>query len=158
MMARGQVIPEKKNEFWKHVQFGGGIGLSIGSGYTDITLAPIGVYNFNKYVSAGVGLQGSYVSSRNFYKAALYGGSVIGLFNPIEQVQLSVELEQVRVNRTIEEIEGPNIKDDFWNTGLFLGAGFRTGNVIVGVRYNVLYTKNDYVYSDAFMPFVRVYF
>jgi hypothetical protein len=153
-----QDVPKAKSEFWKNVQFGGGIGASIGSGYTDISLTPIAVYNFNEYVSAGIGLQGSYVSSRNFYNAALYGGSLIGLFNPIEQVQLSAELEQVRVNRTIEEIDGPDIKDDFWNTGLFLGAGFRTGNVVVGGRYNVLYTKNEYVYSDAFMPFVRIYF
>jgi hypothetical protein len=41
---------------------------------------------------------------------------------------------------------------------LFLGAGYNTGNVVLGVRYNVLFNENDYVYSDAFMPFIRVYF
>lgn len=153
-----QEAPATKNEFWKKVQFGGGVGLSIGSGYTDVTLAPVAIYNFNQYVAAGVGLQGSYVSARDFYSAGIYGGSLIGIFNPIEQVQLSAELEEVRVNRTFQVLGGPDIKDNFWNTGLFLGAGYRTGNVILGIRYNVLFKKDQYVYNEAFMPFIRVYF
>jgi hypothetical protein len=47
---------------------------------------------------------------------------------------------------------------DFWNTGLFLGAGYRAQNVTIGARYNVLFDKDKSVYSDALMPFVRVYF
>ncbi|MDI1254982.1 MAG: hypothetical protein PSV16_02690 [Flavobacterium sp.] len=144
-------------DFWDHVQFGGGLGLSIGSGYTDITLAPGAIYNFNEYFSAGVGLQGSYVSQKNWYSSYIYGGSLVGLFNPIEEVQLSVELEQVRVNSTFDEDFG-SYKDNFWNTGLFLGAGYRNGNITIGARYNLLYDKDRSVYSDAFMPFVRVYF
>lgn len=148
--------PKSKSVFWQKVQFGGGIGLSIGSGYTDVTLAPSAIYNFNKYVALGLGAQYTYVKQKNYYASHLYGGSIIGLFNPIEQIQLSAELEQLRVN---VDLDGSNSNSqDFWNTGLFLGAGYRTGNVTLGVRYNVLYDKNDYVYSDAFMPFVRVYF
>ena len=146
---------QPKSDFWQHVQIGGGLGVAIGSGYTDITVAPSGIYNFNPFVSAGVGLQGSYVRARNNYEAYIYGGSLIGLVNPIEQLQLSAELEQVRVNRNFV---GPYVSDNFWNTALFLGAGFRAQNVTIGARYNVLYNKNDYVYSDPFMPFVRVYF
>ena len=159
VFSQNTALPPKiKSDFWKHVQFGGGVGLSIGSGYTDITLAPSAIYNFNDYVSAGIGLQGTYVSSKNYFNSAIYGASIITLFNPIEQIQLSIELEQARVNRTLIVNNGNSIKDDFWNTGLFLGAGYRSGNVIVGARYNVLYTKNDFVYSDALMPFVRIYF
>lgn len=150
-----------KNDFWKKVQFGGGIGLGIGSGYTDISIAPSGIYNFNSYFSAGVGLQGSYISVKNSYKSFIYGGSIIGLLNPIEQIQLSIELEQLRVNTTSNfALVGANIfpKNNFWNTALYLGAGYRTDNITVGVRYNILFNKSDQVYSEAFMPFVRIYF
>jgi hypothetical protein len=41
---------------------------------------------------------------------------------------------------------------------LFVGAGYGSDNVIVGIRYNVLYKESDFVYNTAFMPFVRVYF
>lgn len=146
-------------------QFGGGIGLSVGSGYTDILLAPGAIYNFNKYVAAGAGLQGSYVRAKNFYESYIYGGSLVGLFSPIEQAQLSVELEQLRVNTTYSgyRLNDPNfnrtsLKDNFWNTALYVGAGYRVQNVTIGVRYNVLYDKNKSVYSDAFMPFIRAYF
>lgn len=147
-----------QSDFWRHVQFGGGLGVGIGSGYTDITVAPGAIYNFNDYVGLGAGLQGSYVSSKDYYSSWIYGGSIVALFNPIQELQLSVELEEVRVNNTFDLIEGGNYKDNFWNTGLFVGAGFRAGNATLGVRYNLLFDKDKNVYSEAFMPFVRVYF
>lgn len=154
--SAAQIIPSTpKSDFWSKVQYGGGIGLSVGTGYTDISVAPGAIYNFNPFVAAGVGLQGSYLRVKGNYESYLYGGSLIGLFNPIEQIQLSAELEEVRVNTNF--ILG-GFSNNFWNTALFFGAGYRTQNVTIGARYNVLYQKNDLVYSDAFMPFVRVYF
>jgi hypothetical protein len=147
--------PETKNEFWRNVQFGGGIGLGFGSGYTDISLAPSAIYNFNDYVALGVGLQYKYLKQRDYYASHLYGGSVVGLFNPIQEIQLSAELEQLRVN---VNLDGSNSNSqDYWNTGLFLGAGYRSGNATIGARYNVLTDKNN-IYGSAFMPFIRVYF
>jgi len=154
----GQEDNPYDGDFWDHVQFGGGLGLSFGSGYTDITIAPSAIYNFNQYVALGVGLSGTYVDAKDFYSSYIYGGSLIALFTPFEQIQLSTELEQVRVNNEYDVTNGSSIKDNFWNTALYLGAGFRSGNVTLGVRYNVLFKKNDNVYSEAFMPFVRVYF
>lgn len=157
LVAQGHTAPPKsKGAFWQKVQFGGGIGLSIGSGYTDVTLAPSAIYNFNDYVAFGLGTQYTYVKQKNYYASQLYGGSIIGLFNPLEEIQLSAELEQLRVNVAVEGSNG--YSRDFWNTGLFLGGGYRKGNVTIGGRYNVLFNKNDYVYSDAFMPFIRIYF
>lgn len=144
-----------KNQFWDKVQFGGGLGLGIGNGFTNIAVAPSAIYNFNQYVSAGLGLQYSYLKQKNFYDSHTYGASVIGLVNPIPEIQLSVELEQLRVNVNYQDI---NYKENFWNTGLFLGAGYRAQNVTIGARYNVLFDKDKNVYGDAFMPFVRVYF
>ena len=136
------------------LHFGGTLGLSIGSDFTNIVVAPSVIYDINDYFSAGFGLQGSYVNWKNNFESYIYGASIIGLVNPIEQIQLSAELEQVRVNTVYED----NFKDNFWNTALFLGAGYRTNNVTIGVRYNVLFDKNKSVYNEAFMPFLRVYF
>lgn len=156
LLAQQQTIdPQSQSNFWKKVQFGGGIGLSFGSGYTDISIAPSAIYNFNQYVALGLGAQYKYVKQRNYYASHLYGGSIIGLFNPINEIQLSAELEELRVN---VDLDGSNSNSqDYWNTGLFLGAGYRTGNVTIGARYNVLNDNNN-VYGSAFMPFVRVYF
>lgn len=151
-------VPASKSNFWSRVQFGGGVGLSIGSGYTDITLAPSAIYNLNEYVALGGGLQGSYVSSKNYFDSTIYGGSLVALFNPIEEVQLSLEIEQVRVNNVYKETGFPAFKDNFWNTGLFIGGGYRVDNITIGARFNVLHDKNKNVYSEAFMPFVRAYF
>ena len=150
--------PENKSVFWSKVQFGGGVGLSIGSGYTDIILAPSAIYNLNNYVALGAGLQGSYVSAKNYFDSTMYGGSLISLFNPIEEIQLSIELEQIRVNNIYKSTGVDNLKDNFWSTGLFLGGGYRAGNATIGARYNVLFNKDKNVYSEAFMPFIRVYF
>lgn len=143
------------NEFWDNVRFGGGVGLGFNNGSTNISLSPSAIYNLSEYVSLGFGIQYSYLKQKNDYTSNLYGGSIIGLINPFEQIQLSAELEQLRVN--VDYGSGYN-NENFWNTGLFLGAGFRNGNVTIGGRYNVLFNKNDSVYGEAFMPFVRVFF
>lgn len=148
----------QKSHFWRRVQFGGGFGFSTGNGYTDSTIAPNAIYNFNDYVALGAGLQGSYISSKNNFNSTLYGASILALLNPVEQIQLSVELEEVRVNTVFEQIGTDTKKNNFWNTALFVGAGYRSGNVTVGARYNVLFNKNNLVYSDALMPFFRIYF
>ncbi|WP_395059738.1 hypothetical protein [Flavobacterium sp.] len=156
LLAQQQTTsPKTQSDFWRKVQFGGGIGLSFASGYTDVSLAPSAIYNFNQYVALGVGAQYTYVKQKNYYASHLYGASVIGLFNPIQEIQLSAEIEELRVN--VNLIGTNSNSQDYWNTGLFLGAGYRAGNVTIGARYNVL-SDNDKVYGNAFMPFVRVYF
>lgn len=144
-------------DFWRRVHFGGGLGVGFGSNYTNISLAPSAIYDFNQYISAGIALQGSYVRDKNFYESYMFGPSLIVLGNPIPEIQLSAELEQLRVNVDYDDDLGfPN--DNFWNTALFLGAGYRTNNVTIGARYNVLHDSDRNVYSNALMPFVRVYF
>ncbi len=147
----------KKSDFFKHVKFGGAFGLGISNNYTDILLAPSAIYEFNSTFAMGVALQGSYIQSKDFYKSWIYGPTLIALVNPIDQIQLSMELEQLRVNNTYTYTR-PNYTDDFWNTALFLGAGYRSQNVAAGLKYNVLYKKKDNVYNTGLMPFIRVYF
>ena len=154
-----QQIPENKtkSDFWNHVQFGGGLGLGFGNGYADIMIAPSAIYNFNEYVALGLGAQYNYVKQRDFYSANMYGGSLITLINPIEVVQISAELEQLRINRTYEGTFG-SASQDFWNTALFFGAGYRNENITLGIRYNILHRDRDNIYAEAFMPFVRIFF
>jgi hypothetical protein len=157
VIAQYQTAPQTRSPFWQNVQFGGGLGLSFGSGYTDISIAPSAIYNVNPYLAVGLGLQGSYVSSKGYYDSAIYGASILTYINPIPQIQLSINLNESRVNNSYQTLGG-NYSEDFWNTALFLGAGYRTGNVTIGLAYNVLYDENDNVYGDALTPFVRAYF
>jgi hypothetical protein len=156
LLAQKQSIrPQSSDDFWKNVQFGGGIGLGFGSDFTTISLAPSAIYNFNTLVALGIGAQYTYLKQKNYYASHLYGGSIIGLFNPLRAIQLSAELEQLRVNINLDGANGNS--QNYWNTGLFLGAGFRSGNATIGGRYNVLNDKNN-IYGSAFMPFIRFYF
>lgn len=158
-MAQEISAVDSTTNFWDKVQFGGGLGLGIGSGYTDISVMPSAIYNVNEIVAAGVGLQFGYLSSKNYYESFVYGGSLITLVNPIPEIQLSAELEQVRVNTDYDATQyRPSYSDNFWNTALYLGAGYRTGSVTVGARYDVLFNDEKSLYGSAFMPFVRVYF
>lgn len=149
-------IPKAKSEFWSKVQFGGGLGLGFGNNSTNVSVAPSAIYNFGQKAALGLGVQYSYIRQKDFYTSHLYGGSIIGLVNPIQEIQLSAELEELRVNTDFDNSSFTT--DDFWNTALFLGAGYRTNNATIGVRYNVLHNDNNNIYTTAFMPFVRVYF
>ncbi|WP_151672465.1 hypothetical protein [Patiriisocius marinus] len=154
-----------KSEFWNKVSIGGGLGLNVGNGIFSASVSPSAVYNFNEYFSAGPGLHYSYQSGRNF-NTSLYGASLIGLANPLPQLQLSAEIEQLKynINRDVQiqntdgSISTVEATSDGWNTALFIGAGYRVGPASIGVRYNVLFQEDDDIYATAFAPFVRVYF
>lgn len=153
-----ETTQKKKSDFWNHVRFGGGVGLNFGDGYFSGTLAPSAIYQFDDKFSLGLGLSGSYFKRKNLYKSTVLGGSVIGLFNPIREIQLSSEFEQLHVNRDFDQNFVSNLDDNYWYPALFLGAGYRSGNFTIGIRYDVLYDENKSIYADPWMPFMRVYF
>ena len=143
-----------KNDFWDHIRFGGGVGLNFGDGYFSGTLAPSAIYQFDDKFSLGLGLSGSYYKRKNLYKSTVLGGSIIGLFNPIREIQISSEFEQLNVNKKFDQ----GADDNYWYPALFLGAGYRSGNFTIGIRYDVLYDEDKSIYADPWMPFMRVYF
>ncbi|WP_298473786.1 alpha-ketoglutarate decarboxylase [uncultured Maribacter sp.] len=145
-----------QNSFWKNVQFGGGIGLGFSNGGFNGTLSPSALYNVNRYISTGISLNINY-AKYDFNKLFAYGGSILTLYNPTSFLQLSGELEQLRINETLDLVSG-TIKNNYWSPALFLGAGYRSNNITFGIRYDVLHDKNKSIYADAWMPFVRVYF
>lgn len=147
----------QKSVFWSHVSFGGGIGLSFGDGFFSGTLAPSGIYNFNEKFAAGVGLNMSYSTEKHFYESYILGTSILGLFNVIPQLQLSAEFEQLYVNREFDD-RTFYLDESYWYPGLYLGAGFNTGPVTMGIRFDVLYDSEKSIYGNAYNPFVRFYF
>ena len=148
---------EQKSPFWSHVRLGGGIGLSFGSEFFSGTLAPSAIYDFNDKFSMGLGLSGTYNTSKDFYTASIIGGSILGLYNVIPQLQISVEIEELY---TFRKYDASVLLSDerYSNTALFFGLGFRQNNITFGMRYDVLYSDFKSVYASAFVPFVRVYF
>ncbi len=148
---------QNNSSFWNQVRFGGGIGLSFGDGFFSGTLAPSAIYEFNNQVALGLGLNGTYNSQKDIYKSTILGGSIISLFNPADVIQLSAEFEELHVNRKYESYYNlPN--DTYWSPALFVGAGYRSGNVTLGIRYDLLYDKDKSIYANAWAPFLRFYF
>lgn len=146
------------DNFWNKVRFGGGIGLGFGNGSFSGALSPSALCQVNEHFATGVGLAFNYASFRES-KLLAYGGSVLTLFNPIPAVQLSAEFEQLRVNRELEALNGSTVlEDDYWLPALYMGIGFGSRNVTVGIRYDVLYDVETSLYADPWGPFVRVYF
>lgn len=152
----GEPMEQTPQPFWSNVRFGGSVGLAFGNGYFNGALSPSAVYDFNQVMSAGVTLSGAY-AKQNTFSATSLGGSIISLIRPIKEIQLSIEYEQLNINRRLET-EGANLREQYWVPALFLGVGYNTGPVVTGVRYNVLHDNNRSFYNQAFMPFVSVYF
>jgi len=154
---------KQKSEFWQHVQFGGGIGLSFGSNYFSGTISPSAVYRFDERFATGTSLIFSYSKDKYYYESYIVGASILGLFNPIPQIQLSAEFEQLYINQTdLNPICNgftcyPN-DQKYWYPGLYIGAGFSTGPVTIGVRFDILYDSERSIYANPYNPFVRVYF
>ncbi|MFD2725147.1 alpha-ketoglutarate decarboxylase [Hyunsoonleella rubra] len=146
-----------QNEFWKNVRYGGGIGLNFGNGFFGATIAPSAIYQFDEQFALGVGLNATFNNQKDVYKTTVLGGSLIGLYNVIPEIQLSGEFEQLNVSRRYD-ININATDDNYWSPALFLGAGYRSGNIIVGVRYNVLHDSDKSIYIDPWVPFIRFFF
>jgi long-subunit fatty acid transport protein len=144
------------SDFWNNVRFGGGIGLGFTNNGFNGSISPSAIYQFNDQLAVGTGLNFNYAKF-NYDKFLAYGGSVLSLFNPIPQLQLSSEFEQLRINRTLYT-QTVNIEDNYWLPAFFVGIGYSTPNVTFGLRYDLLYNDDKSIYSSALMPFVRVYF
>ena len=144
------------SDFWNQVYFGGNLGLGFGNNSFNASISPSAIYQANELFGVGLGVNFNYAKFRDA-KLVAYGGSVLSLFNPIPALQLSAELEQLRVYRVLE-LDGGNQEENYWSPALFLGIGYGNRNVTVGIRYNVLHDQQRSIYADAFMPFVRVYF
>lgn len=148
--------PTQKSQFWNKVRFGGGIGLGFANGSFNGSISPSAIYQFNNQFAAGVSLNFNYAKFGDD-KLLAYGGSVLSLYNPIPFLQLSAELEQLRINRSFDDTV-IRLERNYWAPALLLGLGYTNQNFTIGIRYDVLYDDVDSIYANAWLPFVRVYF
>lgn len=139
--------------FWDNVRFGGGFGLGFGNNTTTIAISPTAIYDFNERFSLGTGIGYQY-SKRGDVKSNVFSASILSLYNPINEVQLSAEFEQLFVNQSFN-----NISDNFSYPALHIGAAYRIGqNFTLGLRYDLLYNENESIYASAVSPIIRVFF
>ncbi|SIS81783.1 hypothetical protein SAMN05421766_104132 [Zobellia uliginosa] len=143
--------------FWNNVRFGGGLGLGFTNGGFNASVSPSAIYQFNEQFASGVSLTFNYAKFDSNHRYA-YGGSILSLYNPIPFLQISAELEQLRINQNISYNGLPTVSENYWSPGLFLGLGYTDQNFTIGIRYDVLYDDNKSIYASAWLPFVRVYF
>ncbi len=151
----GQTL-NSKSDFWENVRFGGGLGIGFTNGSFNGSISPSAIYQVNNQFAAGAGLSFNYAKFDDD-KLFAYGGSILSLYNPVQFLQLSGELEQLRINRTYA-FNGGSIEDDYWSPALFIGIGYTNQNVTIGVQYDLLYDNDKSIYADPWMPFIRVYF
>lgn len=147
---------EGKNDFWNSVRFGGSLGLNFGNRSFTGIIAPSAVYDFNEIFAAGVGLNAAYAKQDEFKTTSL-GGSILTLLRPLSFIQLSAEFQELNIHRKYEFIDS-RFEERYWVPALWAGIGYNTGNVVAGIRYDLLYDSDRSFYSSALMPFVSVYF
>ena len=146
-------IKKEKSDFWKNVQFGGGVGFNFGNGSTTLSLNPTAIYQFNEKFALG-GSIGYRFSRLDDFRSNVYSASTLGLYNPIEQLQFSSEFEYSFARQRIN-----NDRRNFNFPALYLGVAYRIANFSsIGIRYDVLFNEDRSVFRSAFTPIIRVFF
>lgn len=137
--------------------FGCGFGLNFVGG-TSLSLSPNVNYLVSEKVSIGVGLQGNYISIKDVQSTTTIGGNIIAQYMPVRILTTLLEFSQLNVSTKRETLAG-EVKDDFWESALFVGAGLNVSrNISLGIKYNLLYDSDESVYTSPILPFVNVNF
>lgn len=150
--AQNGTMNESKSDFWENVRIGGNLNLNFGSNTTTVGITPSAVYDFNETFSLGASVGYTYNKTGDF-KSNVYTASILSLYNPFQNVEISAELEQLFVNQKLG-----SFKNSYNYPALYLGLAYRVGNVAIGGRFDVLYNDNKSIYTSPFAPFVRVFF
>lgn len=146
-----------QHRFIDDVRFGGGINIGVGNNYSTFSISPSALYDFSDKFSAGLSATYVYVKNKSTVSRTtnIYGGSVLALYKPIRNMQFSTEFEQLKINQNIAFLNDA----DLWQSALYIGAEYVTGNISMGLRYDVLFDKaTNIIYSSALSPIFRVYF
>lgn len=146
-----------QQKFRNNVRFGGGFNMSLNNSYTTFAISPSALYDFSEEFSLGLSLTYVYVKNKSTIQRTsnLYGGSVLALYRPIQFLQFSMEYEQLKLNQKINYSNAVNP----WQPALYIGMEYVTGNLSMGLRYDVLFdqTKNV-IYASGLSPVFRLYF
>ncbi|SDX70461.1 hypothetical protein SAMN05444411_10886 [Lutibacter oricola] len=144
-------------KFIDNVQFGGGFNIGFGSNYSTLAISPSAIYNFSDEFSAGLSFTYVYVKNKSSIQSTtnLIGGSVLALYKPIQKFQVSLEFEKLNINQKFRYTNN----SPTWQDAFYLGAEYVTGRMAVGLRYDLLFDKNEnLIYSSALSPVFRIYF
>lgn len=143
--------------FLDKVRFGGGLAMNIGNSYSSFSISPSAVYDFSKHFSMGLSATYMYVKRKTTISETsnVLGGSIIGLFRPMQSLQVSAEYENLKLSSKLNQV-------DFtpkWQPALYLGVEYVAGKIALGLRYDVLFNKQEnLLFSSALSPVFRVYF
>ena len=162
-----QTVVMTKPAFTPYWSFGGNLGFSFWNDGTTILVAPKAYYNFTPKFIGGLGLIYNYSNYEYDYGQEVilrestynaFGGSISGIYRPIPFLQFSGEFQELYVNEDYETNINTNFSDDYWNSALYLGASFVSGNFAFGFQYDVLYDEGTSPYSSAWSPVISFYF
>ena len=145
------------HRFVDDVRFGGGINIGVGNSYSTFAISPSVIYDFSEQFSAGISGTYVYVKNKSTINSTtnLFGGSVLALYRPIHYIQMSTEFENLKINQKLNYDQAISN----WQTALYFGLEYVTGNIAMGLRYDVLYDKvKNITNSSALNPIFRVYF
>ena len=146
----------QKPRFIDNVRFGGGINMGFGSNHSFFAITPGAIYDFSEYFSSGLSFKYMYFKNKSVHANTvnIIGGSILTLFRPINSFQLSAEYEQLKKS----EKQVFQDASSLWQSALFFGLEYVSGNLAIGLRYDVLYDKTNLIYPSALSPIFRVYF
>jgi len=153
----GQNSELEQHRFIDDVRFGGGINIGMGNTYSSFSISPSAIYDFSNEFSAGLSLTYVYVKNKSTISSTtnIYGGSLLAFYKPINNIQFSTEFEQLKIDQKYAFVND----SDLWQPAFYIGAEYVTGNISMGLRYDLLYDKTtNVIYSSALSPVFRVYF
>lgn len=167
LFAQDEEPVEKKGFKKENVFIGGNFGLSFGD-YTLINISPQLGYRFNRYLAAGLGINGQYVSIKDrdfngnpFRKVSqgVIGLNVFGRVYPIQNFMLQLQPE---ANYIFGKQRFYNPRQDFkidteivpsllGGAGVVLPSG--RSSFIIGVFYDLLQRDNSPYGKQPFINF-----
>lgn len=139
----------------KRLKFGMGFGFNFVGG-TNISLSPNLTYKLSDKVSLGAGLMFNYMGIKDLQRTMTYGANALAFYTPVNKLLTTLEFAQLKVNR---KMLTDDTEDDFWESALFVGAGYQiTPKIAAGAKYNLLYNKDKSIYTSPVVPFVNIIF
>ncbi|MEX1190309.1 MAG: hypothetical protein WED33_13705 [Bacteroidia bacterium] len=124
---------EYGESFKSHLYVGGSFGLGLGT-ITTIDISPMVGYNFNRYLSAGVGATYLFYSQNlpgQDYRTSFYGTRVFARAVPLPDLLrglfLHAEYETMNNERyTQDDPFGPIVLKRAWTPAILIGPGYRS--------------------------------
>jgi hypothetical protein len=149
---KGELAIDNESNWQDRIYFGGGMGLSGGSGYTMISLSPIVGYMISNRLSGGIGVTYQYYKSGDFSDNR-YGGQVFLRMNVISPIFLYGSYEFINY-ATGFTLDGPRATA----SRLPLGVGIsqpigRRSSINMIAAYDVIHDPNVYASPWVFSVF-----